>query len=310
MWEKVVLNLLSNALKFTFEGENAVSLRLVDNEFELLVRDTGIGIAAIDRPHVFDRFHRIKDARARTHEGTGIGLALVAELVKLHGGHVGVESIVGRGTTFSVRVPRGHRHLPPDRVQPVAKFPAASGAAAAYVTEALRWDPAAAETTFPQAAEEVGSQISEGHRARIVLADDNADMREYVSRLLRERWDVEAVSNGAAALEAIRQHPTDLVLADVMMPLVDGFELLRDIRSDAALRLLPVILLSARAGAEATSEGLKAGADDYIVKPFAARDLLVRVASKLGRTLRDGISAARRRRRIPLVHDPRQAPAR
>jgi CheY-like chemotaxis protein len=114
-----------------------------------------------------------------------------------------------------------------------------------------------------------------------VLADDNADMREYLSRLLRERWDVEAVSNGAAALAAIRQHPTDLVLADVMMPVVDGFELLRDIRSDAALRLLPVILLSARAGEEATSEGLNAGADDYIVKPFAARDLLVRVASKL-----------------------------
>ena len=283
MWEKIVLNLLSNALKFTFEGEIAVSLRLVDNEFELLVRDTGIGIAALDRPHVFDRFHRVKDARARTHEGTGIGLALVAELVKLHGGHVGVESSVGRGTTFSVRVPRGQLHLPPDRVQPGAKFPAASGAAAAYVTEALRWDPiaAAAETTFPRAAEEVGSQVSDARRARIVLADDNADMREYLSRLLRERWDVEAVSNGAAALAAIRQHPTDLVLADVMMPVVDGFELLRAIRSDAALRLLPVILLSARAGEEATSEGLKAGADDYIVKPFTARDLLVRVASKL-----------------------------
>lgn len=272
MWEKIVLNLLSNALKFTFEGEIAVSLRLVGNEFELLVRDTGIGIAAVDMPHVFDRFHRIKDARARTHEGTGIGLALVAELVKLHGGHVGVESRVGRGTTFSVKVPRGHHHLPPDRVQPVAKFPAASGAATAYVTEALRWD---------MAPEEVGSQVSDGRRARIVLADDNADMREYLSRLLRERWDVEAVSNGAAALAAIRRHPTDLVLADVMMPVLDGFELLRDIRGDAALRLLPVILLSARAGEEATEEGLKAGANDYIVKPFAARDLLVRVASKL-----------------------------
>ena len=281
MWEKIVLNLLSNALKFTFEGEIAVSLRLVGNEFELLVCDTGIGIAAVDMPHVFDRFHRIKDARARTHEGTGIGLALVAELVKLHGGHVGVESVVGGGTTFSVRVPRGHRHLPPDRVQPVAKLPAASGAAVAYVTEALRWDPPLGETTFSQAAEEVGSQVCDGRRARIVLADDNTDMREYLSRLLRERWDVEAVSDGAAALAAIRQHPTDLVLADVMMPVVDGFELLRDIRSDAALQLLPVILLSARAGEEATAEGLKAGANDYIVKPFAARDLLVRVASKL-----------------------------
>ena len=281
MWEKIVLNLLSNALKFTFEGEIAVSLQLVDNDFELLVRDTGIGIAAADRPHVFDRFHRVKDARARTHEGTGIGLALVAELVKLHGGGVVVESTVGRGTSFAVRVPRGNRHLPPDRVQLVANLPAASGAAAVYVTEALRWDPATTETTVPPAAEEVGSQASSGRRARIVLADDNADMREYLSRLLRERWDVEAVTNGAAALAALREHPCDLVLADVMMPVVDGFELLRHIRSDTALRLLPVILLSARAGEEAISEGLNAGADDYIVKPFTARDLLVRVASKL-----------------------------
>jgi PAS domain S-box-containing protein len=281
MWEKIVLNLLSNALKFTFEGEIAVSLRLVDADFELLVRDTGIGIAAVDMPHVFDRFHRIKGARARTHEGTGIGLALVAELVKLHGGHVGVASTVGRGTTFLVRLPRGRRHLPPDRVQTVKKPPAASGAPAVYLSEALRWDSGQAETTFAAAAEEVESQSPGGRRARIVLADDNADMREYLSRLLRERWDVEAVSNGAAALAALRGRPTDLVLADVMMPVMDGFELLRNIRGDTALRLMPVILLSARAGEEATSEGLNAGADDYIVKPFAARDLLVRVAAKL-----------------------------
>jgi len=137
------------------------------------------------------------------------------------------------------------------------------------------------EATFAAAAEEVGSQSSGVRRARIVLADDNADMREYLSRLLRERWDVEAASNGAAALAALRGSPTDLDLADVMMPVMDGFELLRNIRSDTALRLMPVLLLSARAGDEATSEGLNAGADDYIVKPFAARDLLVRVASKL-----------------------------
>jgi PAS domain S-box-containing protein len=114
-----------------------------------------------------------------------------------------------------------------------------------------------------------------------VLADDNADMRDYLSRLLRERWEVEAVSDGAAALAAIRHAPPDLVLADVMMPGLDGFGLLHAVRSDPALRLIPVILVSARAGDEATAEGLSAGANDYIVKPFSARELLVRVASTL-----------------------------
>jgi PAS domain S-box-containing protein len=271
MWEKIVLNLLSNALKFTFDGEIAVSLRRHEDDFEVVVQDTGIGIGPADLPHVFDRFYRIKGARARTHEGTGIGLALVAELVKLHGGRVLVESIEGRGTTFFVRVPRGQRHLPADRIRAAKVLQSTSGGAAPFVEEALRW-------IAPRA--EVSREIA-GARARIVLADDNADMRDYLARLLRERWDVEAVADGNAALAAIRSRPTDLVLADVMMPGLDGFELLQNIRRDSALRLIPVILLSARAGEEATAEGLNAGADDYIVKPFSARDLLVRVASKL-----------------------------
>lgn len=280
MWEKIVLNLLSNALKFTFEGEVAISVRLRDHDFEVVVQDTGIGIPTAELPHVFDRFHRIKGVRARTQEGTGIGLALVAELIKLHGGRVLVESTEGRGTSFIIRMPRGQRHLPSDRIQAVRTLPSTSGGVAPYIEEALRWN-------VPQAAvpstsrEEVESRGIAGPRARVVLADDNADMRDYLARLLRERWDVEAVADGAAALTAIRSRPPDLVLADVMMPGLDGFELLHRIRSDPALRLTPVILLSARAGEEATAEGLNAGADDYIVKPFSARDLLVRVASKL-----------------------------
>jgi PAS domain S-box-containing protein len=279
MWEKIVLNLLSNALKFTFDGEIAISLRRHENDFEVTVQDTGIGIAPADLPHVFDRFYRIKGARARTHEGTGIGLALVAELVKLHGGRVLVESAEGRGTTFFVRIPRGQRHLPADRIHAAKILQSTPGGAAPFVEEALRWLSPHAEV--PTLGEDLETGEVAGARARIVLADDNADMRDYLSRLLRERWDVEAVSDGDAALAAIRSRRTDLVLADVMMPGLDGFELLQSIRRDPALRLMPVILLSARAGEEATAEGLSAGADDYIVKPFSARDLLVRVASKL-----------------------------
>jgi PAS domain S-box-containing protein len=296
MWEKIVLNLLSNALKFTFEGEIALSLRLADDDFELTVRDTGIGIAPAELPHVFDRFHRIKGARARTHEGTGIGLALVAELVKLHGGRVRVQSDEGRGTAFSVRVPRGRSHLPPDRIDGARTMPSTATGAAPYVEEALRWTSAPAETAAPQAADARAA----APRARIVLADDNADMRDYLTRLLRERWEVEAVADGTAALAAIRRSPPALVLTDVMMPGLDGFGLLRAIRGDPATHLTPVILLSARAGEEATAQGLDAGANDYIVKPFSARDLLVRVASKLAaaevaREARAIEAAARRR---------------
>jgi PAS domain S-box-containing protein len=277
MWEKIVLNLLSNALKFTFEGEIAVALSIVDRQVELVVRDTGIGMAAEDVAQLFDRFHRVKGARARTHEGTGIGLALVAELAKLHGGTVRAESVEGRGTAFYVRVPQGRAHLAEDRIGAARVLPSTGPRADAFVEEALRWiEPAVTLSPQPEPAGEDATG-----RERIVLADDNADMRAYLGRLLRERWDVEAVADGAAALEAIRRAPPDLVLSDVMMPVVDGFELLRTVRNDPALRLLPVILLSARAGEEATNEGLAAGADDYIVKPFSARELLVRVASKL-----------------------------
>ncbi len=277
MWEKIVLNLLSNALKFTFVGEIAVSLQAKDECFELVVQDTGIGIPSAELPHIFDRFHRVKGTRARTHEGTGIGLALVAELVKLHGGNVSVESVEGSGTRFSVRVPRGHGHLPAERIGASRSLPSTSLGVTPYLEEALRW-------TAPETASrtsDVPNPVGAARRATIVLADDNADMRDYVSRLLGERWDVEAVSDGDAALAAVRVRPPDLVLTDVMMPGLDGFGLLREIRSDPSLRLTPVILLSARAGEEATAEGLGAGANDYIVKPFSARELLVRVASRL-----------------------------
>ncbi|MDB4977614.1 MAG: Sensor protein [Myxococcaceae bacterium] len=284
MWEKIVLNLLSNALKFTFEGEARVTLNLAGEYFELAVQDTGIGIPHEQLPFVFDRFHRVLGAPGRTHEGSGIGLALVAELSQLLGGDARVESTEGKGTCFSVRVRRGHAHLPKDRIVASLAPSRATRAAEPYLVEALR---SAAQPTeqaralVAAAAPEPATSPLPEARARIILADDNADMREYLGRLLQERWDVEAVNDGAAALAALRRQPADLVLTDVMMPVLDGFGLLREVRADPQLRLTPVLLLSARAGEEATEDALHAGADDYIVKPFSARDLLVRIASKL-----------------------------
>jgi PAS domain S-box-containing protein len=269
MWEKIVLNLLSNALKFTLEGEIEVRLQALEGRVRLDVRDTGVGIPPEELPRMFERFHRVRNVRSRTHEGTGIGLALVQELTRLHGGTVGVESVPSEGTRFSVTIPLGHAHLDPGglvQASPGAGAAHADGARA-FVEEALRWLPDA-----PRRPES-----TEPKRARVLWADDNADMRDYVRRLLSERFEVEAAPDGRAALDAARARPPDLVLADVMMPRLDGFGLLRELRADARLASIPVILLSARAGEEARIEGVGAGADDYLIKPFSARELLARV---------------------------------
>jgi PAS domain S-box-containing protein len=273
MWEKIVLNLLSNAFKFTFVGRVEVTLAAAGREAVLTVSDTGTGIPAHEVPRLFERFHRVEGAEGRSHEGSGIGLAMVHELVQLHGGSVGAVSTLGKGSTFTVTLPLGRAHLPADQVVE-APPPAGAAAAASFVDEVRLWlpeAPAGPATAAGTAAE----------RPRIVLADDNADMRDYVARLLEGSYRVEAVDNGHAALEAVRRERCDLVLSDVMMPQMDGFDLLRALRADPALRDIPMVLLSARAGEEARIEGLDAGADDYLVKPFSARELLARIRTNL-----------------------------
>ncbi len=276
MWEKIVLNLLSNALKFTFEGKIELSLKAGGDSVELAVRDTGVGIAAADVPKMFQRFHRVRNARSRTHEGSGIGLALVRELVKLHGGDIGVESREGVGTTFTVRLPKGKEHLPAERIGAARDLAPTRTGAQAFLVEALRTLPDDA-----RGAAEPAPAAAPAPRARVLLADDNADMRDYVRRLLERHYDVVAVDDGQQALDSIRERLPDLVLTDVMMPRLDGFGLLAAIRADERTRSLPVVMLSARAGEEARIEGIGAGADDYLVKPFSARELLARVASHL-----------------------------
>jgi PAS domain S-box-containing protein len=277
MWEKLVLNLLSNAFKFTFEGAIHVSLRAFGNAARLTVRDTGTGIPEDELPRLFERFHRVKHARGRSFEGSGIGLALVKELVRLHGGEVTVESTEGSGSAFTVTVPFGSAHLPADRLDAPRDQTAADPGAQAFVQEALRWLPdehagVATDVEPPSADVRAGS--------RILVADDNADMREYIRRLLTA-YDVVTVADGAAALRSARARRPDLVLTDVMMPGVDGLELMRAFRADPALSYVPVILLSARAGEESRIEGLEAGADEYLVKPFSARELLACVRAQL-----------------------------
>jgi PAS domain S-box-containing protein len=281
MWEKIVLNLISNAFKFTLEGEIEVGVRAVGGRAELTVRDTGSGIPPEEIPRLFERFHRIEGTPRRTQEGSGIGLALVQELVRLHGGEVRVESELGRGTTFCVTLPFGKDHLPADRIGARASASTAGGAAS-FVEEALRWIPGAEDEASPPVDVIPGSAAGDsGVRPHVLLADDNSDMRNYILRLLSQENEVTAVADGLTALRVARRERPDLILTDVMMPGLDGFGLLRELRADPETRGLPIIMLSARAGEESRVEGMEAGADDYLVKPFSARELLARVSAHL-----------------------------
>ncbi|MBW4622008.1 MAG: response regulator [Cyanosarcina radialis HA8281-LM2] len=291
MWEKIVLNLISNAFKFTFTGSITVRLQPVGNSVELSVTDTGVGIPAAELPRLFERFHRINGTRSRTYEGSGIGLALVQELVKLHGGTIRVTSQIDRGSTFAIAIPCGAAHLPPDRLEATRTLASTALGANPYVEEASRWLPDGERGMGRWGDGEIGSEIvssfspphplTTSSLPQILLADDNADMREYLKRLLSQHYQVETVADGRAALTAIRQQMPDLVLSDVMMPNLDGFGLLRELRADSRTQEIPIILLSARAGEESRIEGLEAGADDYLIKPFSARELMARVEATL-----------------------------
>jgi PAS domain S-box-containing protein len=398
MWEKIVLNLLSNAFKFTFEGEITVRLHLADNDagkrngraerVMLQIQDTGTGIAPEHLPHLFERFYQVRGAQARTHEGSGIGLALVHELIRLQGGTIDVSSTVGQGSCFTITLPLGTAHLPSVSVsEAVATLGASAGrdsahrlrldvgdsptetlreritatrtlastavGAAPYVEEAERWLPeegnreqgtgnreelstpsnsdppqpplkrgenllkVPVELSTPSDSDPPQPPLKRGENllkvplkreenllkvplfkgdlggspglktvptrspARVLLVDDNADMRDYLTRILSEHVEVEAVADGASALAAANERVPDLVLTDVMMPGLDGFELLKALRANPRTTEVPIILLSARAGEESVVEGLEAGADNYLIKPFSAQELVSRVNGHL-----------------------------
>jgi diguanylate cyclase (GGDEF)-like protein/PAS domain S-box-containing protein len=297
MWEKIVLNLISNAFKYTLEGEIRVELRATDGAAALVVQDTGTGIPEAELPNLFKRFHRIQSVHGRSHEGTGIGLAMVLELTRLHGGTVTVDSHAGKGSAFTVSIPLGRAHLPPEQISR-NHTPASSVLnAQPFVEEAQNWlrgndvketDPVDVLMPSHGIARRAAGDIP---RASVLVADDNADMRGYLRHLLANEYDVTTVADGQQALETARQTRPDLVLADVMMPNLDGFGFLKALRADAATAATSVILLSAKAGEEARIEGLQAGADDYMIKPFRARELLTRVSGMvtLARFRRDAL---------------------
>ncbi|MGX5210940.1 SpoIIE family protein phosphatase [Streptomyces violaceus] len=301
MWEKIILNLLSNALKFTFTGGARVQVAAAGDRARLTVTDTGTGIPADELPRLFERFHRVRGARSRSHEGSGLGLVLVKDLVEAHCGTVGMDSRLGQGTTVTVDLPFAPAHRPrPAPPAAGAGSPGEGGGgrpgrAAAYADEALGWlaaDPAsapagsAARTPHAPGTHDAPHgpgphETDRPHRARLLVVDDNADMRAYLTQLLQPDYDVLLAPDGRAALETALAQPVELVLSDVMMPRMDGFELVRALRADPRTARLPIVLLTARAGEEESVQGRHAGADDYLTKPFSARQLLARVRTGL-----------------------------
>jgi len=303
LFEKIVLNLLSNAFKFTFDGGITVKLRQQGHMAVLSVSDTGVGISEDQQQRIFERFRRVEGTRSRTHEGSGIGLALVRDLVELLHGHIELDSTLGAGSTFTIKLPLGHAHLRDEQLG-VGHSPGNEGVREAFLLEAQRWLPEEDhEEPFLDLADD-DSVLTLG--AQVLVVDDNADMRDYLARLLRQRWHVSTAANGREALRAMSDATPDLVVSDVMMPELDGFGLIAAMRADEGLQDVPVLLLSARAGEEARIEGVNAGADDYLVKPFSARELLTRVDSQL---MRSRIRQAERAHMARMANTFQQAPA-
>jgi signal transduction histidine kinase len=277
MWEKVVSNLVSNALKFTDQGRVAVRVTEDAGAVTLEVADSGRGIGPDDLPHVFDRFYRARHKDGDLREGTGIGLALVRELVERHGGAVSVDSTVGVGSTFRVSIPKGHAHLPAECLAESAPAEIDTRTTRAHAGEARRLGP----PSRPDAASTDGARSSAPDRPHVLVVEDNADLRTYFEGLLAPLYRVTTVRDGREALEAVATAVPDLVVSDVMMPRLDGMGLVRELRTTPRTATLPVILVSARAGEEASIQGLDAGCDDYLAKPFSARELLARVRTHL-----------------------------
>jgi len=283
--EKVFFNLLSNALKFT-PAEGTIDVAVTDlpepredmpeGAVEVRVRDTGKGIPAKDLPHVFDRFHQVDGSNTREHEGTGIGLALVQELVLLHKGEIDVTSELGVGSTFTVRFPRGKSHLQPDQFATDEDVPEAMPARGALTELAVE----GAELDHEQQATPAEQPLAKSDKT-ILCVEDNPDVREYVAGILEAQYRVITAVDGIDGLEKARTLSPDLIVSDVMMPRMDGNEMCRQIKDDPELNHIPILLLTARATNDIRIEGLEARADDFLAKPFNARELMTRVANLL-----------------------------
>ncbi len=275
MWEKIVFNLLSNAFKYTMEGSITVSISSTGTHAIFSVQDTGIGIPEKEIPHMFERFHRVEHTTGRTYEGTGIGLSLIKELVHLHGGSISLESKLGKGSTFIVSIPLGKEHLPQAKIS-LHPMELAEEISNFYIDEAT----ALLEPLKPHVATE-SVKTSAKKEPLVMIVDDNADMLQHIQSLIGKKYKTVTAVNGREALDKIKMQSPSVIISDVMMPVMDGIQLLKEVRKDPQTQNIPVILITARAGEESKIEGYSIGADDYLVKPFSAKELIARITSQI-----------------------------
>ncbi|MEM1126261.1 MAG: ATP-binding protein [Bacteroidota bacterium] len=285
--DKMVFNLMSNAIKFTPPHGRitaAVQLREADQEVDIRVQDTGVGIPEDAVAHVFDRFQQVAGTSSKVQAGTGIGLSLVKELAELHGGRIQVDSTVGAGTTFTITLPLHAEQLEQATLaDSVAQDRAAMQAdmeqdrQALIAMQGVQGAPLQPETAAP-------SVVPATHHT-VLVVDDNADIQEYIVRCLHDLYQVVTAPNGRVALEQARVLMPDLIISDVMMPEMDGYSLCEAIRADESLVHVPFVLLTSRNAIEDKVRGFEAGADDFVAKPFNARELRARVQNLI--TLHD-----------------------
>jgi signal transduction histidine kinase len=274
MWEKIIFNLLSNALKFTFDGYIEVSLKVKFNNIKLTVNDSGVGIPEHALLHLFERFYRVEESKCRSFEGTGIGLALCKELIKLHNGNITVKSKINVGTKIIVKIPINNDDTYARRESyEIGKI------GASFINETNTW--LNNQTQCYSHSENHLHLHLDQKNYKILLVDDNADMREYIKGLLAQYWIVDTAENGKIAIDLALTNNYDLIITDIMMPIMNGFQLLKTLRENSKTQIIPVIMLSARSGNEEKIEGLQQGASDYLVKPFNAKELIARANTQL-----------------------------
>jgi DNA-binding response OmpR family regulator len=272
--QQIVSNLMSNAIKFTPRGGHIyISNGVRDNRFILKIKDTGIGIAEADLPHIFDRFYQVNSSHTRQGEGTGIGLALTCELAKLMEGTIKVKSYMGKGAEFEVALP----------IRNISDFEEPSREIPFMETKIGIEDPVLnADNALSYLTPELQLNHNNGQdRPLVLIADDNEDVRTYIASCLKKEYAIEIAKNGQECEELAFKMTPDLIVLDVMMPYKDGFEVCSTLKTDERTSHIPIIMLTAKADMESKLEGLEQGADAYLTKPFHKKELLLRVKNLL-----------------------------
>ena len=286
--EEVMYNLLINAIKFTpAGGKITVSVSKQEGKpqdfVKMSVRDTGIGIPESQLDHIFDRFYQADTLKKGGHKGTGIGLALVKELIKLHHGEISVNSQEGKGTEFVILLYMGDKHL---KFNEIVAFPGMSPDSKRrkevekfYILaeEAEKDSEEEDEDIYIETDEEHEKKTGEEEKNVILVVEDHTDVRKYIRKSLEPLYKVVEAGDGKKGIEKARKIIPDLIVSDIMMPEVDGYELCRELKKDIKTSHIPIILLTAKASEESALQGLETGANDYITKPFNTPILLHRI---------------------------------